>query len=212
MVLLDSVCLGEVLGEWALVLERVLGPEDPGRPRDTENYETTEEEKTLEDEGVLSSVSCCIVVQPESLLSPPTDPDESSTLTEEDFRESSPCFTAPVRSPFTPFTNPVELIQLFSPKPMPPDLHADLSQLACLYLELGCPGRWRGDGEVESVCVFLRRYFFLLDQERVRNMCTLRYGQQPDVRKSYIAGMMGKHVIYLFDVWPNLHPCVKFNL
>ncbi|XP_056595865.1 Hermansky-Pudlak syndrome 5 protein isoform X2 [Triplophysa dalaica] len=188
LVLLDPVALGEVLGEWALVLERVLGPEDPGRPRDTDNHGTEEKEQTLEDEGVLSSVSCCIVVQPESLLAPPTDTDQSSTFTEDHFGESGPCLMAPVRSPFTPFTNPVELIQLFSPKPLPPDLHADLSQLACLYLELDCPGRWRRDGE--GVCVFLRRYFFLLDQERVRNMCTLRYGQQPDVRKSYIAGMM----------------------
>ncbi|XP_057183422.1 Hermansky-Pudlak syndrome 5 protein isoform X2 [Triplophysa rosa] len=187
-VLLDPVGLGEVLGEWALVLERVLGPEDPGRPRDTDNHGTDEKEKTLENDGVLSSVSCCIVVPSESLLAPPTDPDESSTFTEDDFGESSPCFTAPVRSPFTPFTNPVELIQLFSPKPLPPDLHADLSQLACLYLELGCPGTWGRDGE--GVCAFLRRYFFLLDQERVRNMCTLRYSQQPDVRKSYMAGMM----------------------
>ncbi|KAA0724780.1 Hermansky-Pudlak syndrome 5 protein [Triplophysa tibetana] len=188
LVLLDPVALGEVLGEWALVLERVLGPEDPGRPRDTDNHGTEEKEQTLEDEGVLSSVSCCIVVQPESLLAPPTDPDQSSTFTEDHFGESGPCLMAPVRSPFTPFTNPVELIQLFSPKPLPPDLHTDLSQLACLYLELDCPGRWGRDGE--GVCVFLRRYFFLLDQERVRNMCTLRYGQQPDVRKSYIAGMM----------------------
>lgn len=211
MVLLDPVCLGNVLSEWALVLERVLGPEDHGRP--IENYGTQDEEMTLEDEHVLSSVSCCIVVQPESVLDPPTD--QSSTLTEEDdFQESSPCLTAPIRSEFAPFTNPVELIQLFSPKPLPPDLHADLSQLACLYLELGCPGRWR-DGEVESVCVFLRRYFFLLDQERMRNMCTLRYSQQPDVRKSYIAGMMGKHVftdVFFFNMWPNLHHCVKFRV
>nr|XP_055048605.1 Hermansky-Pudlak syndrome 5 protein [Misgurnus anguillicaudatus]XP_055048606.1 Hermansky-Pudlak syndrome 5 protein [Misgurnus anguillicaudatus] len=193
MVLLNPVCLGEELQQWALVLEKVLGPEDHFRPRD---IKTEDEEKTVEDEDVLSSVSCCIVVQPESLLAPANDLNESSNITEEeDLKESSPCFTAPVRTPFPPLANSVELIQLFSPKPLPPDLHADLSELACLYLELGCPGegrdsRWGKDGEVENVCVFLRRYFFLLDQERVRRMCTLRYSEQPDVRKSYIAGML----------------------
>uniref|UniRef100_A0A671K5F2 Hermansky-Pudlak syndrome 5 protein homolog n=1 Tax=Sinocyclocheilus anshuiensis TaxID=1608454 RepID=A0A671K5F2_9TELE len=113
MVLLDPVCLSDVLREWDPVLER----------------------KTLEEEEL-------------------------------DHGESTPCSTAPVRALFPPLANHVELVQLFSPKPLPPDLQADLSQLACLYLEMGCPGR----GGIESVCVFLRRYFFLLDQERVRKM------------------------------------------
>uniref|UniRef100_A0A8C1R6X3 Hermansky-Pudlak syndrome 5 protein homolog n=1 Tax=Cyprinus carpio TaxID=7962 RepID=A0A8C1R6X3_CYPCA len=78
------------------------------------------------------------------------------------------------------------LVRLFSPKPLPTDLQADLSQLACLYLEMGCPGR----GGIESVCVFLRRYFFLLDQERVRKMCMLRYREHRKVMKAYIAGML----------------------
>uniref|UniRef100_A0A8C1T0E3 Hermansky-Pudlak syndrome 5 protein homolog n=1 Tax=Cyprinus carpio TaxID=7962 RepID=A0A8C1T0E3_CYPCA len=80
---------------------------------------------------------------------------------------------------------------LFSPKPLPPDLQADLSQLACLYLEMGCPGR----GGIESVCVFLRRYFFLLDQERVRKMCMLRYREHREVMKAYIAGMLGNDLL-----------------
>uniref|UniRef100_A0A673MNA1 Hermansky-Pudlak syndrome 5 protein homolog n=1 Tax=Sinocyclocheilus rhinocerous TaxID=307959 RepID=A0A673MNA1_9TELE len=105
MVLLDPVCLSDVLQEWAPVLER----------------------KTLEEEELL-----------------------------------------------------------FSPKHLPPDLQADLSQLACLYVEMGCPGR----GGIESVCVFLRRYFFLLDQERVRKMCMLRYREHREVMKAYIAGML----------------------
>uniref|UniRef100_A0A8C1R6P9 Hermansky-Pudlak syndrome 5 protein homolog n=1 Tax=Cyprinus carpio TaxID=7962 RepID=A0A8C1R6P9_CYPCA len=121
MVLLDPVCLSDVLREWAPVLERVLGPEDHTRPTETH------EEKPLEEEEIL-----------------------------------------------------------FSPKPLPTDLQADLSQLACLYLEMGCPGR----GGIESVCVFLRRYFFLLDQERVRKMCMLRYREHRKVMKAYIAGML----------------------
>uniref|UniRef100_A0A671K7D9 Hermansky-Pudlak syndrome 5 protein homolog n=1 Tax=Sinocyclocheilus anshuiensis TaxID=1608454 RepID=A0A671K7D9_9TELE len=160
MVLLDPVCLSDVLREWDPVLERVLGPEDHTRPTEL----TTQEEKTLEEEELVSSMSCCVVVQPDIYSA---NLDESATLTEEeDHGESTPCSTAPVRALFPPLANHVELVQLFSPKPLPPDLQADLSQLACLYLEMGCPGR----GGIESVCVFLRRYFFLLDQERVRKM------------------------------------------
>uniref|UniRef100_A0A673MLI3 Hermansky-Pudlak syndrome 5 protein homolog n=1 Tax=Sinocyclocheilus rhinocerous TaxID=307959 RepID=A0A673MLI3_9TELE len=160
MVLLDPVCLSDVLQEWAPVLERVLGPEDHTRPTEI----TTQEEKTLEEEELVSSMSCCVVVQPDIYSA---NLDESATLTEEeDHGESTPCSTAPVRALFPPLANHVELVQLFSPKHLPPDLQADLSQLACLYVEMGCPGR----GGIESVCVFLRRYFFLLDQERVRKM------------------------------------------
>uniref|UniRef100_A0A8C1T2T0 Hermansky-Pudlak syndrome 5 protein homolog n=1 Tax=Cyprinus carpio TaxID=7962 RepID=A0A8C1T2T0_CYPCA len=182
MVLLDPVSLGDALREWAPVLERVLGPEDHTRPTEI----TNQEQRTLEEEELVSSMSCCVVVQPEIYS---TNPDESTTLTEEeDLGESMPCSTAPLRAPFPPLANHVELIQLFSPKPLPPDLQADLSQLACLYLEMGCPGR----GGIESVCVFLRRYFFLLDQERVRKMCMLRYREHREVMKAYIAGMLGK--------------------
>ncbi|XP_059392945.1 Hermansky-Pudlak syndrome 5 protein [Carassius carassius] len=180
MVLLDPVCLSDVLREWAPVLERVLGPEDHTRPTET----TAQEDKPLEEEELVSSMSCCVVVQPDIYSA---NLHESASLTEaEEHGESTPCSTAPVRALFPPLANHVELIQLFSPKPLPPDLQADLSQLACLYLEMGCPGR----GGIESVCVFLRRYFFLLDQERVRKMCTLRYREHREVMKAYIAGML----------------------
>ncbi|XDV53488.1 hypothetical protein PO909_021974 [Leuciscus waleckii] len=178
MVLLDPVCLGDVLQDWAPVLERVLGPEDYSVPREI---------TPLEEEELVSSMSCCVGVQPEIVAAPSTNLDESAILTEEeDLGETIPCSTAPVRASFPPLANHVELIQLFSPKPLPPDLQADLSQLACLYLEMGCPGR----GGVESVCVFLRRFFFLLDQERVRKMCMLRYREHREVLKAYIAGML----------------------
>uniref|UniRef100_A0A8C2K2A9 Hermansky-Pudlak syndrome 5 protein homolog n=1 Tax=Cyprinus carpio TaxID=7962 RepID=A0A8C2K2A9_CYPCA len=175
MVLLDPVCLSDVLREWAPVLERVLGPEDHTRPTET----TTQEEKPLEEEELVSSMSCCVVVQPDIYSANLDEP--AATLTEEeDHGESTPCSTAPVRALSSPLANHVELIQLFSPKPLPPDLQADLSQLACLYLEMGCPSR----GGIESVCVFLRRYFFLLDQERVRKMCMLRYREHRKVMKA----------------------------
>uniref|UniRef100_A0AAR2JTD9 Hermansky-Pudlak syndrome 5 protein homolog n=1 Tax=Pygocentrus nattereri TaxID=42514 RepID=A0AAR2JTD9_PYGNA len=90
---------------------------------------------------------------------------------------------APVFS--SPLTAQVKLIQPH----LPSDLQDNLTQLACLYLDMGCPGG-AGDGGVEKVCVFLQTFFFLLDKERVRRMCMLRYREQPDVLKAYIAGMM----------------------
>ncbi len=89
MVLLDPVCLSDVLREWAPVLERVLGPEDHTRPTEI----TTQEEKTLEEEELVSSMSCCVVVQPDIYSA---NLDESATLTEEeDHGESTPCSTSP---------------------------------------------------------------------------------------------------------------------
>uniref|UniRef100_A0AAR2JCH6 Hermansky-Pudlak syndrome 5 protein homolog n=1 Tax=Pygocentrus nattereri TaxID=42514 RepID=A0AAR2JCH6_PYGNA len=79
-------------------------------------------------------------------------------------------------------------VKLIQPH-LPSDLQDNLTQLACLYLDMGCPGG-AGDGGVEKVCVFLQTFFFLLDKERVRRMCMLRYREQPDVLKAYIAGMM----------------------
>uniref|UniRef100_A0A673A9Y4 Hermansky-Pudlak syndrome 5 protein homolog n=1 Tax=Sphaeramia orbicularis TaxID=375764 RepID=A0A673A9Y4_9TELE len=75
-----------------------------------------------------------------------------------------------------------EPVRVVSPKPVPSDLLANLTQLAMLYTELSC---FRKGGDVRALgcTTFLRRYFFLLDQERVRRMCLLCYQEQPDVQK-----------------------------
>ncbi|XP_063053790.1 Hermansky-Pudlak syndrome 5 protein isoform X2 [Engraulis encrasicolus] len=109
-----------------------------------------------------------------------------------------------------------EPVRLLSSRPLPSELQADIAQLAALCLDLGCVGSRReprrgeeeeeegeregeGDGEqerekrsvcVESVCVFLRRYFFLLDQDRTRRVCMQRYRQHPAVLQDFIAGML----------------------
>uniref|UniRef100_A0A8C7LU25 Hermansky-Pudlak syndrome 5 protein homolog n=1 Tax=Oncorhynchus mykiss TaxID=8022 RepID=A0A8C7LU25_ONCMY len=85
-----------------------------------------------------------------------------------------------------------ENLRVWSPKPLPPDLQAHLTQLATLYLELGYFGdpvvqKERG---VVGVNAFLRRFFFLLDQERVRRMCLLGYGDQPEVHISFMEAML----------------------
>uniref|UniRef100_A0A673ZVH3 Hermansky-Pudlak syndrome 5 protein homolog n=1 Tax=Salmo trutta TaxID=8032 RepID=A0A673ZVH3_SALTR len=86
-----------------------------------------------------------------------------------------------------------ENLRVWSPKPLPPDLQAHLTQLATLYLELdyfGDPVVQKERGVVE-VNAFLRRFFFLLDQERVRRMCLLGYGDQPEVHISFMEAMLG---------------------
>lgn len=173
----------EVLLEWVPILERVLGPENPtSRERDNGEIKEEEKKKSLEmedddpdrqpcsaDHGVgcqTESEHTSNLVEEESL----TDSTLSSTAL---FAESSVAIVAPVA-----YTLPLDLLD-------------DLSQLACLYLDLGCPGG-AGDGELERVCVFLRRFFFLLDKERVRKMCTLRFREQPDVLNTYVACMLGE--------------------
>uniref|UniRef100_A0A8C5B7L2 Hermansky-Pudlak syndrome 5 protein homolog n=1 Tax=Gadus morhua TaxID=8049 RepID=A0A8C5B7L2_GADMO len=67
-----------------------------------------------------------------------------------------------------------EPVRVQPPTALPSDLLGDLTPLATLYLEMSC---FRGQGEepgVLSAAGFLRRYFFLLDAERVRRAC-LKY-------------------------------------
>uniref|UniRef100_A0A8D3API6 Hermansky-Pudlak syndrome 5 protein homolog n=1 Tax=Scophthalmus maximus TaxID=52904 RepID=A0A8D3API6_SCOMX len=77
-----------------------------------------------------------------------------------------------------------EPVRVVSPKPVPSDLLADLTQLATLYTELSCFRSQENDRAL-GCTTFLRRYFFLLDQERVRRMCLLCYQEQAEVQSSF---------------------------
>lgn len=88
----------------------------------------------------------------------------------------------------TSVENPPEPIRVASPKPLPPDLEANLTEMATLYTELSC---FRNQPEALGCSTFLRRYFFLLDQERVRRMCLLCYQQQPEMMSSFSEAMLG---------------------
>uniref|UniRef100_A0AAR2LBP3 Hermansky-Pudlak syndrome 5 protein homolog n=1 Tax=Pygocentrus nattereri TaxID=42514 RepID=A0AAR2LBP3_PYGNA len=180
LVLLEPGCLTEVLLEWVPVLERVLGPEDHVDRGD--NREKKEEKKSLEMEDEdADTQSCSTFSQSDSAEQDHTSAlQKGESLTDNSLSSVPP---APVFS--SPLTAQVKLIQPH----LPSDLQDNLTQLACLYLDMGCPGG-AGDGGVEKVCVFLQTFFFLLDKERVRRMCMLRYREQPDVLKAYIAGMM----------------------
>uniref|UniRef100_A0A8B9K141 Hermansky-Pudlak syndrome 5 protein homolog n=1 Tax=Astyanax mexicanus TaxID=7994 RepID=A0A8B9K141_ASTMX len=188
-VLLDPSCLTEVLLEWVPVLERVLGPEEHAGI-EKENEEKKNEKKIIEPEDENADTqSSSAVPQSDNEVGSLTDKDHSSSLMKgEALTERKLSSTPPPVELSPPLPAPVKLIH----RPLPPELQEHLSQLACLYLDLGCPSG-AGDGVesgVEDVCAFLQRYFFLLDQERVRRMCMLRYREQPEVLKAYIAGML----------------------
>uniref|UniRef100_A0A7N6AWX4 Hermansky-Pudlak syndrome 5 protein homolog n=1 Tax=Anabas testudineus TaxID=64144 RepID=A0A7N6AWX4_ANATE len=88
---------------------------------------------------------------------------------------------------------PPEPVRVVSPKPVPSDLMADLTHLATLYTELSC-FRKHVDEKAMGCTTFLRRYFFLLDQDRMRRMCLLCYQEQPQVQHSFIEAMLGQKV------------------
>ncbi|TMS05012.1 Hermansky-Pudlak syndrome 5 protein-like protein [Larimichthys crocea] len=85
--------------------------------------------------------------------------------------------------------SPAEPVRVVSPKPLLSDLLANLTQLATLYTELSC-FRNPENEQALGCTTFLRRYFFLLDQERVRRMCLLCYQEQPEVQSSFAEAML----------------------
>lgn len=187
-VLLDPSCLTEILLEWVPVLERVLGSEEHAG-REKENEEKKDEKKSIEPEDENTDTHRFTVPQSYNAVGLLTDQDHSSALTEvEGHTERKLSSTPPPVELSPPLPAPVKLIN----RPLPPDLQEYISHLAYLYLDLGCPSGAgdRVESGVEDVCAFLQRYFFLLDQERVRRMCMLRYREQPEVLKAYIAGML----------------------
>lgn len=88
---------------------------------------------------------------------------------------------------------PPEPVRVVSPKPLQLDLLANLTQLATLHTELSC-FRKPESGQALGCTTFLRRYFFLLDTERVRRMCLLCHQEQPEVQSSFTEAMLGQEI------------------
>lgn len=196
-VLLDPVSLEEALLEWLPVLERVLGPEDLTEPDLEQQEEDGEEEEGLERE--LEVLSCSVTHHSKEVTGSTKIGLEDPKLlaAEKELRE-----TSNGKQQY----KDGEPIRLVASRPLPSDLQADLMQLTSLCLDVGCVSRQgtteedqggvRGSVCVESVCVFLRRYFFLLDQEHIRRACMQKYRQHPEVLKDFIAGMLGKDFFF----------------
>ncbi|KAJ8248884.1 hypothetical protein GJAV_G00228820 [Gymnothorax javanicus] len=187
VVLLDPACLAEVLQEWLPVLERVLGPQDhPSADRNSSGPENIPE-------------PWCEMERPDhSSTAPEPVPDgheEAAPKRDDAGGESFPRTLGSdgvLRDP----------IRVSPPRPLPAALLADLSQLACLSLDLGC---FHGYTSCEvGACSFLRRYFFLLDPERVQRACMFRYRDQPEVLEAFISCLLVVGVIEKGDLLKSL--------
>ena len=218
-VLMDPAALGEVLWEWLQVLERVLCVEEPGSTGEDEPLkEARPREERLKPQSLEQQQPplCSSSGEPighEAGKQPPlsekehqgegvapesTEEEEEEVVEVEEVnageREERCHGTpepgggeatggAPVRT---------EPVRTQPPTPLPSDLLGDLTPLATLYLELSC---FRGQGEEPGslgVAGFLRRYFFLLDVERVRRMCLLCHKERPEMQSSFIEAMQGE--------------------
>lgn len=184
MVLLDPVCLAEALLEWLPVLERILGPSDlnSAAANDSnldgsgeERWEKNHPNTCPEQQGEPTETAA------EEEKEPPELGEKESQCESQQTSDSSEHVTSCGSRP--------EPVRVASPKPVPSDLLPHLTELATLYTELRC---FRNQNEALACTTFLRRYFFLLDQERVRRMCLLCFQEQPEMKNSFIEAMLGQ--------------------
>ncbi|XP_071353141.1 Hermansky-Pudlak syndrome 5 protein isoform X2 [Trachinotus anak] len=188
LVLLDPACLRETLLEWLPVLERILGPADLGSAAASDSSEDGPAEERWEKDYLNScseqpeESSCSLGEAAESITEEKKE--ESPKLREQEDQCNSTEKVSEVSN-----GSPPEPVRVASPKPVPSDLLANLTQLATLYTELSC-FRNQENEQVLGCTTFLRRYFFLLDQERLRRMCLLCYQEQPEVQSSFIEAML----------------------
>lgn len=165
------------------MLERILGPEEQGSAAVGESNVDRPEEGNW-DRGYLNSEheeSSCSLKEP-----------TENTTEEEEGKEESQV----VRVLNESLPEPVRVV---SPKPIQSDLSNNLTQLATLYTELSC-FRKPGDLHALECTTFLRRYFFLLDKERVRRMCLLCHRGQPEVQSSFIEAMLGQKLLLTLSI------------
>lgn len=185
LVLLDPVCLGETLLEWLPVLERTLGPVEDGPTAEGGSNMDGPGEERWDYQNSCSE-------QQEELSFSSGEPTESVTEEKKESPElgdKEDQHDSAEKEPEGLNGSPPEPVRVASPKPVPLDLLAHLTQLAMLYTELSC---FRNQEKEQALgcTTFLRRYFFLLDQERVRRMCLLCYQEQPEVQLSFTEAML----------------------
>ncbi|XP_029289655.1 BLOC-2 complex member HPS5 [Cottoperca gobio] len=185
LVLLDPGCLKETLLDWLAVLERVLGGERGSTAAGDSNVDGPGEERW----DYLNSYS---EKQEESSFSS-GEPRESVAVEKKEespeLGEKEDLCDSTEMEPEVLNGSPPDPVRVASPKPVPSDLLDDLTQLATLYTELSC-FRKQENEHVLGCTTFLRRYFFLLDQERVRRMCLLCYQEQPGLQSSFTEAML----------------------
>uniref|UniRef100_A0A3Q1G2D1 Hermansky-Pudlak syndrome 5 protein homolog n=1 Tax=Acanthochromis polyacanthus TaxID=80966 RepID=A0A3Q1G2D1_9TELE len=186
LVLLDPVCLGEALLDWLPTLERILGPAEPGSAAATSNMDAPEEERDyMNTSSEQQEESTCSLEEPTEIVT--EEKKETSELGQKEGQYENQ-LTVDSAENDALNGSPPEPVRVASPKPVPSDLLTNLTELATLYTELSC---FRNQNEQTlGSLTFLRRYFFLLDQERVRRMSLLCYQEQPEMKSSFIEAML----------------------
>lgn len=196
LVLLDPACLEEALQQWLPVLERVLGPVEQDVADVGVGHlsvERLEEERWEKDHPRSESETLSVEEPTENPSEEKERLEDSPQRTEEENQEDNHLSPESVEeAPVTSNGFSSEPIRVWSPKPLPSDLQTELSQLATLCLELGSFGNHviQGGGCSIGAAPFLRRYFFLLEQERVRRMCLVSYHDQPELQNSFMKAML----------------------
>lgn len=188
LVLLDPVCLQETLLEWLPVLEKTLGLvelESTASVRDSNTSGLVEESEILhtcsehqEEHGLTEDLN-----RSKEELRGCSDHGE-----EEDGERE---LASDHKDNQTDESNGIHIepVRVVPPKPVPADLLTNLTQLATLYTEYSCFRKQENNYTLGCI-TFLRRYFFLLDQERVRRMCLLCYKEQPEIHSSFIEALL----------------------
>lgn len=178
--LLDPVCLTEALLEWLQALERALGPAEATAAGDPQVDGPGDEQ--WDREGV-------------TVCSEPGKSSLAGNMSEEEEKEDSDDLRGKEeqKSAASDRSSP-EPVRLEPPTAVQADLLTDLTQLATLYAELSCFRKLQTERGL-SCTAFIRRYFFLLDEERVRRMCLLCYQEQPEVQASFVEAMLGEKLL-----------------
>ena len=164
------------------MLERILGPEHESAGEERWDYLNSCSEQQ-DESSVLSG-----------------EPTESITEEKKEEEKEDQCDSTEKEPEVSSGSRP-DPVRVVSPKPVPSDLLANLTQLATLYTELSCFRKKEDEQALECV-TFLRRYFFLLDQERVRRMCLLCHQEQPEVQSSFTEAMLGQKLLLKICVCP----------
>lgn len=183
--LLDPVCLTETLLDWLPVLERVLGPVEAAATGDS--HLDSPGDHAWDGEGL------ALCSEPaESFLAVK---EAAEHVASDEEKEHSGDLRGKEEQTLAVSTwSPPEPVRSEPPKAVQAELLSDLTQLATLYAELSCFRKLQTQQGL-GCAAFLRRYFFLLDQERVRRACLLVHQEQPELQASFMEAMLGKKLL-----------------
>ncbi|XP_008273346.2 BLOC-2 complex member HPS5 isoform X2 [Oryctolagus cuniculus] len=186
LVLFEPGALRMVLQEWLSQLEKTLAMKDDSDVADTGSSSVTvDQDVLLPDESQ------------KGVVDEDTEKEQRDSLGDEEPVGQAACES--VSGLEEPQDN---FFQICSPCPIANGLQKDLAELTTLCLEMNVlsskirsPSEHvdhrlqQGSPEDTLACQFLRKYFFLLDLKRAKEVVKLSYGNTPRVWDTFIAGL-----------------------